>query len=68
MHTMIFIFDWAFQGLVILMLNPFAGINCIYPSDLVPFTRRPLFLVIDGDGNEAFEASIIYHALRYLLI
>ncbi|XP_062113901.1 uncharacterized protein LOC133824897 isoform X2 [Humulus lupulus] len=32
------------------------GINCIYPSDLVPFTRRPLFLVIDGDANEAFEA------------
>ncbi|KAM6567988.1 hypothetical protein CsatA_027116 [Cannabis sativa] len=32
------------------------GINCIYPSDLVPFTRRPLFLVIDGDSNEAFEA------------
>ncbi|GMN38994.1 hypothetical protein TIFTF001_008226 [Ficus carica] len=32
------------------------GPNCIYPSDIVPFTRRPLFLVIDGDRNEAFEA------------
>ncbi|XP_024934427.2 uncharacterized protein LOC107429257 isoform X2 [Ziziphus jujuba] len=32
------------------------GINCIYPSDLVPFTRRPLFLVIDSDSSEAFEA------------
>ncbi|PON37329.1 Protein SCAI, partial [Parasponia andersonii] len=31
-------------------------INCIYPSDLVPFTRRPLFVVIDGDNNEAFGA------------
>ncbi|KAH7525228.1 hypothetical protein FEM48_Zijuj06G0202800 [Ziziphus jujuba var. spinosa] len=34
-----------------------SGINCIYPSDLVPFTRRPLFLVIDSDSSEAFEAS-----------
>nr|XP_011470551.1 PREDICTED: protein SCAI [Fragaria vesca subsp. vesca] len=32
------------------------GINSIYPSDLVPFTRRPLFLVIDCDSSEAFEA------------
>ncbi|KAF3447575.1 hypothetical protein FNV43_RR12762 [Rhamnella rubrinervis] len=32
------------------------GINCIYPSDLVPFTRRPLFLVIDCDNSEVFEA------------
>ncbi|KAL5549668.1 hypothetical protein UlMin_004899 [Ulmus minor] len=31
------------------------GINCIYPSDLVPFTRRPLFLVIDSGSSEAFE-------------
>ncbi|XP_024022028.1 protein SCAI isoform X1 [Morus notabilis] len=34
----------------------FSGINCIFPSDIVPFTRRPLFLVVDGDKNEAFEA------------
>ncbi|ONI21973.1 hypothetical protein PRUPE_2G099200 [Prunus persica] len=32
------------------------GMNSIYPSDLVPFTRRPLFLVIDSDNSEAFEA------------
>ncbi|XP_050385337.1 uncharacterized protein LOC126801897 [Argentina anserina] len=32
------------------------GINSIYPSDLVPFTRRPLFLVIDCDTSGAFEA------------
>ncbi|EXB68028.1 hypothetical protein L484_009635 [Morus notabilis] len=42
------------------------GINCIFPSDIVPFTRRPLFLVVDGDKNEAFEASIIHHVLRHL--
>ncbi|KAJ7950662.1 protein SCAI-like [Quillaja saponaria] len=32
------------------------GLNCIYPCDLVPFTRRPLFLVIDSDNSEAFKA------------
>ncbi|GAV78158.1 DUF3550 domain-containing protein [Cephalotus follicularis] len=32
------------------------GINSIYPLDLIPFTRRPLFLVIDSDGSEAFKA------------
>ncbi|CAN6697650.1 unnamed protein product [Malus baccata var. baccata] len=35
------------------------GVNNIYPSDLVPFTRRPLVLVIDCDSSEAFEASIL---------
>ncbi|KAM2547263.1 hypothetical protein PS2_018928 [Malus domestica] len=32
------------------------GVNNIYPSDLGPFTRRPLVLVIDCDNSEAFEA------------
>ncbi|KAJ4721439.1 protein SCAI-like [Melia azedarach] len=32
------------------------GLNCIYPSDIIPFTRRPLFMVIDSDGSEAFKA------------
>ncbi|XP_022155765.1 protein SCAI [Momordica charantia] len=32
------------------------GLSCIYPSDLVPFTRRPFLLVIDSDASEAFEA------------
>ncbi|WCJ27710.1 hypothetical protein M5689_009436 [Euphorbia peplus] len=32
------------------------GLNNIYPTDLVPFTRRPLFLVIDSDVSEAFKA------------
>ncbi|KAG6593771.1 Protein SCAI, partial [Cucurbita argyrosperma subsp. sororia] len=31
------------------------GPSCIYPGDLVPFTRRPLFLVIDSDVSEAFQ-------------
>ncbi|KAK4772375.1 hypothetical protein SAY86_014150 [Trapa natans] len=32
------------------------GLNCIYPSDLLPFTRRPLFLIIDSESSMAFEA------------
>jgi hypothetical protein len=31
------------------------GTNCIFPSDLIPFTRRPLFIVIDSDCSEAFK-------------
>ncbi|KAK4593669.1 hypothetical protein RGQ29_017676 [Quercus rubra] len=34
------------------------GLNCIYPSDFVPFTRRPLFLIIDSDNSEAFKAIV----------
>nr|KYP34756.1 Protein SCAI [Cajanus cajan] len=32
------------------------GSNCIYPSDFLPFTRRPLLLVIDNDNSKAFKA------------
>uniref|UniRef100_A0ACD5Y1M2 Uncharacterized protein n=1 Tax=Avena sativa TaxID=4498 RepID=A0ACD5Y1M2_AVESA len=32
------------------------GPNCIYPSDLIPFTRRPLFLVIDSSVSYAFKS------------
>lgn len=34
------------------------GLNCLYPCDFVPFTRRPLFLVIDSDNSEAFKAIV----------
>ncbi|KAM0879408.1 hypothetical protein ACQ4PT_034254 [Festuca glaucescens] len=33
------------------------GSNCIYPCDLIPFTRRPLFLVIDSSVSYAFKAG-----------
>ncbi|KAF8759370.1 hypothetical protein HU200_010412 [Digitaria exilis] len=32
------------------------GSNCIYPGDLIPFTRRPLFLVIDSSISYAFKS------------
>ncbi|KAI7752863.1 hypothetical protein M8C21_016537, partial [Ambrosia artemisiifolia] len=34
------------------------GFNVIDPSDLLPFTRRPLFLIIDSDNSKAFQAKI----------
>lgn len=33
------------------------GSNNLYPGDLIPFTRRPLFLVIDSDSSHAFKAG-----------
>ncbi|KAL1809173.1 hypothetical protein DCAR_0728714 [Daucus carota subsp. sativus] len=32
------------------------GLNCIYPCDFIPFTRRPLFLIIDSSMSESFKA------------
>ncbi|CAI0385134.1 unnamed protein product [Linum tenue] len=32
------------------------GQNNVYPSDLIPFTRRPLFIIVDSDGSDAFKA------------
>lgn len=28
--------------------------HCLYPGDLYPFTRRPLFIVIDSDNSFVF--------------
>ncbi|KAL5992546.1 hypothetical protein ACLOJK_013465 [Asimina triloba] len=32
-------------------------LNNFYPGDLIPFTRRPLFLIIDSDNSLAFKAA-----------
>ncbi|KAL0686607.1 hypothetical protein Bca4012_086284 [Brassica carinata] len=32
-----------------------SGSNNLYPGDLIPFTRKPLFLVIDSDTSRAFK-------------
>ncbi|KAK6923792.1 Protein SCAI [Dillenia turbinata] len=34
------------------------GSNNLYPGDIIPFTRRPLFLVIDSDNSHAFKAGL----------
>ncbi|OEL25197.1 Protein SCAI [Dichanthelium oligosanthes] len=33
------------------------GPNNLYPEDLIPFTRYPLFLVIDSENSHAFKAE-----------
>ncbi|KAK9136756.1 hypothetical protein Sjap_007350 [Stephania japonica] len=32
------------------------GLNNLCPLDLIPFTRRPLFLIVDSDNSQAFKA------------
>lgn len=34
--------------------------HCLYPGDLYPFTRRPMFIVIDSDNSFVFQ-----HIPRY---
>ncbi|KAL4376742.1 hypothetical protein GQ457_02G009150 [Hibiscus cannabinus] len=31
------------------------GSSNLYPGDIVPFTRRPLFLIVDSDSSHAFK-------------
>lgn len=31
------------------------GSSYLYPGDIIPFTRRPLFLIIDSDNSHAFK-------------
>ncbi|KAG9451423.1 hypothetical protein H6P81_011388 [Aristolochia fimbriata] len=38
------------------------GANYLYPGDLIPFTRKPLFLIIDSDNSHAFK--VIHGAER----
>ncbi|CAI0422153.1 unnamed protein product [Linum tenue] len=32
------------------------GTNILHPGDIIPFTRKPLFLIIDSDNSHAFKA------------
>lgn len=47
-------------GLVALILIPFVfpGLSYLYPGDIIPFTRRPLFLIVDSDNSHAFKAGL----------
>ncbi|CAA2993657.1 SCAI [Olea europaea subsp. europaea] len=31
------------------------GSNILFPGDIIPFTRRPLFLIVDSDNSHAFK-------------
>jgi hypothetical protein len=30
--------------------------NCLYPGDLLPFTRRPMMLIVESSNSEAFSS------------
>ncbi|KAJ0984584.1 hypothetical protein J5N97_002940 [Dioscorea zingiberensis] len=32
------------------------GLDNLYPDDLIPFTRSPLFMIIDSDNSQAFKS------------
>lgn len=32
--------------------------HCFYPMDLAPYTRKPLFLVVDSDNSDAFKVLL----------
>ncbi|KAG8478558.1 hypothetical protein CXB51_028466 [Gossypium anomalum] len=36
------------------------GSSNLYPGDIIPFTRRPLFLIIDSDSSHAFKAGFVF--------
>ncbi|XVE86823.1 hypothetical protein DITRI_Ditri18aG0065800 [Diplodiscus trichospermus] len=36
------------------------GSSNLYPGDIIPFTRRPLFLIIDSDSSHAFKAGFTW--------
>lgn len=47
--------DSSDQGYLYLGPRGSGGFNILYPEDLIPFTRRPLFIIIDSDNSQAFK-------------
>ena len=35
-----------------------ALIHCLHPSDLVPFTRKPLFVIVDSTNSGTFKVNL----------
>lgn len=31
------------------------SVHCLHPADLIPFTRKPLFLIVDSDSSTKFK-------------
>lgn len=55
---------WAFATKLIyhphnfVSILKFSGLSNLYPADIIPFTRKPLFLIIDSDNSHAFKAGL----------
>jgi len=37
----------------------------LYPEDLLPFTRKPLFLIVDSDNSVAFKVIFLLFYLFF---
>ncbi|KAL0905332.1 hypothetical protein M5K25_023744 [Dendrobium thyrsiflorum] len=46
------------RGLAGFLQDSRVGSNSLYPCDLIPFTRKPLFLIIDSNNSHAFKAGV----------
>ncbi|XP_073058144.1 uncharacterized protein [Primulina eburnea] len=44
-----------FENYLLLGPSRNGGSNILFPGDIIPFTRRPLFLIIDSDNSNAFK-------------
>ena len=42
----------------------FKEAHCIYPGDLIAFTRKPLFLIIDSTTSAAFQVNNICNLIE----
>jgi hypothetical protein len=45
--------------------DPSDRTHCLHPADLVPFTRKPLCLIIDSDNSTAFAVCYIYGIMYF---
>ncbi|CAA2961808.1 SCAI [Olea europaea subsp. europaea] len=45
----------CFQNYLWLGPSKNGGSNFLYPGDIIPFTRRPTFMIIDSDNSHAFK-------------
>ena len=39
-------------------------VHCIYPGDLYPLFRKPLFLIVDSSNSQAFKVGYIFCTCR----
>ncbi|CAH3025521.1 unnamed protein product [Porites evermanni] len=42
-------------------------VHCLYPEDLVPFSRKPLMVIVDSSNSYAFRASPAVFRLKELI-
>lgn len=45
-------------------MEPTALIHCLHPNDLIPFTRKPMFLIIDSTNSTTFKVLFLSVIIR----